>query len=84
MNRANKPENWSYFHFNVRSLGKNKNKLGDFLLMTEVNPTFIVISETKLKPNFIVNTALTSLASTLFIIPRKPIQVGLVFTLIPN
>jgi len=40
MNHANKPENVSYFHFNVRSLGKNKHKLDDCLLMTEVNPTF--------------------------------------------
>jgi len=55
MNHANKPENLSYFHFNVRSLGKNKHKLHDFFLMTEVNPTFIAISETKLNPNFIVN-----------------------------
>jgi len=55
INHANKPENLSYFHFNVRSLGKNKHKLDDFFLMTEVNPTFIAIWETKLKPNFIVN-----------------------------
>jgi len=55
MNHANKPENVSYFHFNVRSLGKNKYKLDDVFLMTEVNPTFIAISETKLKPNFNVN-----------------------------
>ena len=55
MNHANTPENLSYFHFNVRSLGKNKHKLDDFFQMTEVNPTFIAISETKLKPNFIVN-----------------------------
>jgi len=47
MNHTNKPENLS--HFNVRSLGKNKHKLDDFFLMTEVNPTFITISvETKL------------------------------------
>ena len=55
INHANKPENLSYFHFNVRSLRKNKHKLDDFFLMTEVNCTFIAISETKLKPNFIVN-----------------------------
>jgi len=55
MNRANKPENLCYFHFNVRSLGKNKHKLDHFFQMSEVNPTFIAISETKLKPNFIVN-----------------------------
>ena len=54
-NHANKPENLSYFHFNVRSLGKNKHTLDEFFQMTEVNPTFIAISETKLKPNFIVN-----------------------------
>ena len=40
MNHANKPENLSYFHFNVRSLGKNKHKLDDCFLVTEVNPTF--------------------------------------------
>jgi len=55
MNHANKPENLSHFHFNARSLGKNKHKLVDFFLMTEVNPTSMAISETKLKPNFIVN-----------------------------
>jgi len=55
MNHANEPENLSYFHFNVRNLGKNKHKLDDFFLMTEVNPTVIAIPETKLKPNFIVN-----------------------------
>ena len=49
--KSNKP----YFHFNVRSLGKNKHKLDDFFLMTEVNPTFIAISETKLKSNYILN-----------------------------
>jgi len=54
MNHANKPENLSYFHFNVRSLGKNKHKLDDFFLMTEVTPTVIAISETMLKPSFIV------------------------------
>ena len=56
MNHANKPEYLSYFHFNIRSLGKNKHKVNDFFLMTEVNPTFIAISESKLKPNFIVNS----------------------------
>jgi len=55
MNHANKPKKLSYFHFNVRSLGKNKHKLDDVFLMTEVNPTFMAISETKLKPNFIAN-----------------------------
>jgi len=50
MNHANKPENWSYFHFNVRSLGKNKHKLDDFFQMTEVNPTFVAISETSWNP----------------------------------
>jgi len=55
MNHANKPECLSYFHPDVRSLGKNKHKLDDFFLITEVNPTFIAISETKLKTNFIVN-----------------------------
>jgi len=54
MNHENKPENLSYIHFNVRSLGKNKHKL-DFFLMTEVDHTFIAISENKLKPNFIAN-----------------------------
>jgi len=39
MNHANKPENVSYFQFNVRSLGKNKHKLDDFFQMTKVNPT---------------------------------------------
>jgi len=42
MNHANKPENLSYFHFNVRSLGKNKHKPDDFFLMIEVNPTFML------------------------------------------
>jgi len=55
MNHANKSENLSYFHFNVRCLGKNKHKLDDFFQMTEVNPTFIAISKTKLKPKLIVN-----------------------------
>jgi len=55
MNHAKKPENLSYFHFNVRSLGKNKHKLDDCFQMTEVNTTFIAISETQLKHNFIVN-----------------------------
>jgi len=41
MNHANKQKKLSYFHFNVRSLGKNKHKLDDFFLMTEANPTFI-------------------------------------------
>jgi len=67
MNHANQPENLSYFHFNVRSLGKNKHKLDDFFLMTEVTPTVIAISETMLKPSFIVLKILTSLASSLFI-----------------
>ena len=55
MNHAHNPENVSYFYFNVRSLGENKHKLDDFFKMPEVNPIFIAISETKLKPNFIVN-----------------------------
>ena len=55
MNHANKQKNLSYFHFNVRSLGKNKHKLDDFFLMTEATPTFIAISETKLKSNYILN-----------------------------
>ena len=55
MNHANKPETSSYFHYNVQSLGNNKHKLDDFFQMTEVNLTFIAISEIKLKPNFIVN-----------------------------
>jgi len=55
MNNQCKKENLSSFHFNVRSLGKNKHKIDDFFLMTEVNPTFITISETKLKTNFISN-----------------------------
>jgi len=55
MNHANKPENLSYFHFNVQSLGKNNHKLHYFFQLTEINPTFIAISETKLKPNYIVN-----------------------------
>jgi len=33
----------------------NKHKLDDFFLMTEANPTFIAISETKLKSNYILN-----------------------------
>jgi len=41
MNHANKRENSSYFHFNVRSLGKNKHKVDDFFQVAEVNPTFI-------------------------------------------
>ena len=41
MNHANKRENLSYFHFNVRSLGKNKHKVDDFFQVAEVNPTFI-------------------------------------------
>jgi len=43
MNHASKQKNVSYFHFNVRSLGKYKHKLDDFFLMTEANPTFIAI-----------------------------------------
>jgi len=39
MNHANKPENLSYFHFNIRSLGKNKHKQDDFFKMTEVKLT---------------------------------------------
>ena len=39
----------------VRSLDKNKHELDDFFQMTKVNPTFIAISGTTLKPNFIVN-----------------------------
>ena len=54
-NHASKQKNLSYFHFNVRSLGKNKHKLDDFFLMTEANPTFIAISENKLKSNYILN-----------------------------
>ena len=48
MTHANKPENLSYFHFNVRSLGKNKHKLDHIFQLTEANPTFIAISETQL------------------------------------
>ena len=55
MNHASKQKDLSYFHFNVRSLGKNKHKLDDFFLMTEANPTFIAISETKLKSNCNLN-----------------------------
>ena len=55
MNHASKQKNLSYFHFNVRSLGKNKHKLDDFFLMTEANPTFIAISETKFKSNYVLN-----------------------------
>jgi len=55
MNHETKQKNLSYFHFNVRSLGKNKHKLDDFFLMTKANPTFIAISETKLKSNYILN-----------------------------
>ena len=55
MDHASKQENLSYFHCNVRSLGKNRPKLDDFFLMTEVNLTFIGISETKLKSNYILN-----------------------------
>ena len=55
MNHASKQTNLSYFHFKVRSLGKNKHKLDDFFLMTEATPTFIAISETKLKSNYILN-----------------------------
>jgi len=53
MNHPSKQENVSYFHFNERSLGKNQHKLDDFFLMTDVNPAFIGISETKLKSNYI-------------------------------
>jgi len=42
-------------NFSLRSLGKNKHKLDDFFLMTKVNPTFIAISETKLKSYYILN-----------------------------
>jgi len=55
MNHASKQKKLSYFHFNVHSLGQNKHKLDDFFLMTEANPTFIAISETKLKSNYILN-----------------------------
>ena len=48
MNHASKKKKLSYFHFNVRSLGKNKHKLDDFFLMTEATPTFI-------KSNYILN-----------------------------
>jgi len=55
MNHASKQKNLSYFHCNVRSLEKNKHKLDDFFLMTEANPTFIAISETKFKSNYVLN-----------------------------
>ena len=55
MNHASKQKNLSYFHFIARSLGKNKHKLDDFFLMTEATPTFIAISKTKLKSNYILN-----------------------------
>jgi len=40
----------SYFHFNVRSLVKNKHKIDAFFSMCNVSPDFIAISETKVKP----------------------------------
>jgi len=55
MNYASKQKRLSYFHFNVRSLGKSKHKLDDFFLMTEANLTFKAISETKFKSNYILN-----------------------------
>ena len=55
MNHVIKQQNISYFHFNVRNLGKKKHTLDDFFVMTEVNPISTVISETKLKTNFIIN-----------------------------
>ena len=85
MNHASKQKNLSYLHFNVRSLGKNKHKLDDFfLLMTEATPTFIAISETKLKSNYILNMDIPG-----FNFIHNPSQTnsggaGLYFTLIPT
>jgi len=45
----NKSKSLIYFHFNVRSLQKNKHKLDDFFLMANLTPSFIAISETTLK-----------------------------------
>jgi len=45
----------SYFHFNVRSLVKNKHKIDTFVLMCNVSPDFIAISETKLKSKCCIN-----------------------------
>jgi len=45
----NKSKSLTYFHFNVRSLQKNKHKLDDFFLMANLTPSVIAISETKLK-----------------------------------
>jgi len=39
----------SYFHFNVRSLAKNKHKIDTFFSMCNVSPDFIAMPETKLK-----------------------------------
>jgi len=45
----------SYFHFNVRSLAKNKHKIETFFSMCDVSPDFIAISETKLKSKCCTN-----------------------------
>ena len=34
---------------------ENKHRLDDFFIMADVSPTFIAISETKLKSNYILN-----------------------------
>ena len=64
---ASKQKNLSHFHFylscSLRSLGKNKHKPNNFFLMTEANPTFIAISETKLKSKYILNKCKAKLKS---------------------
>jgi len=45
----------SYFHFNVRSLAKNKYKIDTFFSMCNVSPDFIAILETKLKSKCCTN-----------------------------
>ena len=45
----------SYFHFNVRSLAKNKYKIDTFFSMCNVSLDFIAISEIKLKSKCYTN-----------------------------
>ena len=47
-------------HFNTRSLSKNKNKIGDFLIDLERIPDAIAISETKLNANSSLNLNFTN------------------------
>ena len=67
----------SYFHFNVRSLAKNKHKIDNFFSMCNVSPDLVAISETKLKSKCctkiqILNYNFVHVDSLTLSVSRKP------------